>query len=292
MSWSSGPVADCLACARPQPDTAYVCAACSAKLGQALHTAAALVPELETAVARLARFGEPGPRSRGRAPAAPIRPDGGTMRHYADQADGWPSGLPVNLAAAQVREDVANTVSGWCRVVLEQRGPQPGDMVGLAPAMRWLAGHLEWIRHQRFADECFDELGDAARQVEHAVDRPAERVDAGVCLAVLPESGEKCQRRLSAPAGAAKVRCPGCGATHDAQARRRLLLGQARDVRGSAAEVARWLSVLDIPTTESMVRGLGHRGRVLPDGAGRYRLGDVEQCRLEQIERGRKKVAA
>lgn len=282
-------MADCLTCERPQPDTAYVCATCASRLCERMRIAANLVPELETAVAKLARFGEPGPRSRGRAPAAPIRPDGGQLRHYADQDIGHLSGLPYDWAASDARDAVTNTVETWCRVVRDERGGQyPGE---LGAAMRWLAGQLEWLRHQKYAGDAVDELGDAARLVARAVDRPAERVDAGVCLAVL-DSGEKCQRRLSAPPGAAKVRCPGCGATHDAQARRRLLLGQARDVRGSAAEVARWLSVLDIPTTESMVRGLGHRGRVLPDGAGRYRLGDVEQRRLEQIARERKKVAA
>lgn len=300
-------MADCLACERPQPDTAYVCHPCTTRLGEQLYTAAALVPELETAVAKLSRFGEPGPRSRGRAPAAPIRPDGGQLRHYADQEPGWPSGLPVNLAAAEVRDDLRNEVTTWARLICDERFPWPPPVgprcnecdhptcirlyeyerqmpppVTTSGLLRWLAGQLDWVRMRPWAWDAFDQLGDVVRRIAPAVDRPAERVDAGVCLAVLPESGEKCQRRLSAPPGAAKVRCPGCGATHDAQARRETLLAEARSQRGTATEVARWLTLLGLPTPAATVRKWAQRGRLACDQAGMYAFRDTEQLRMRE----------
>jgi hypothetical protein len=42
-----------------------------------------------------------------------------------------------------------------------------------------------------------------------------------------------------------------------------------------------------------MVRGLAHRDRIIGDAYARYRLGDVEDCRRDQIvrERRRERVA-
>ncbi len=68
---------------------------------------------------------------------------------------------------------------------------------------------------------------------------------------------------------------------HDVTTRRAQLLALARDRRGTATEVARWLTWLGIPTTPAVVRGLAHRGRVIAGGDGRYRLGDVEALRRE-----------
>jgi hypothetical protein len=280
------------------PDVAYVCAGCATALGKALHAAAELVPELETAVARLARFGEPGPRSRGRAPAQPIRPD----QPDADQSG--PDGLPISWSASIAAGTVANTVSTWCRVVVDQRyGDRPphGPIclecehpscerlhawrrwmpppTTLVETMRWLAGQLGWLRCRAFAAEAFDELGHVAGLVERAVDRPVERVDAGLCLAVL-DSGQKCQRRLSAPPGVARVRCPGCGATHDAAKRRETLLGVARDQRGTATELAHWLTLLGMPTPADTVHKWVRRGRLLGDGL--YPFREAERLRLRE----------
>lgn len=311
-------VADCLSCARPIMDTAYVCHTCSLALEDRLRQAAELWADLDITITRQDRLSAPGPHTRGHAPAAPIRPDSGQLRHYADQADGWASGLPVNLAASDAADSIRNTIETWLRVVVHERyggaGEPPQGPIctecehptceqlhawrrwmppptTMPAATRWLARQLGWVRYKRWADEAFEELSDAAALVWSTVDRPAERVDAGECWVGLPEGG-RCRARLSARPGAARVVCRACGAEHDAAARREWLLEQARDYRGSAVEVARWLAWLGVETTPAMVRGLAHRDRITADGWGRYRLGDVEQVRLEQIKRERGKVAA
>jgi hypothetical protein len=225
-----------------------------------LHHAADLVPELDTTVARQARFGELGPRSRGRAPAAPIRPGG----DQDDQATGWAPGLVVNLAAAEDRDAVVNTVGGWCRVVVEERygGSPPSGPVclecyhpscvrlhawrrwmppptTLADTMRWLAGQLDWARYQRWAAEALDELGYATRLVERTVDRPGvrTRIVVGPCPEIVA-GGVACGGEVVAIVPAretrpAVMRCQICGAQWPtmqwARAGRRILAQKNRE---------------------------------------------------------------
>jgi hypothetical protein len=269
------------------PDVAYVCPACERDLAAQLRDAAELWPELQVVIARLARMSEPGPRARGRAPAQPIRPDSGAMRHYADQVVGAVTGLPFSWTASEVTWAVRNTVVTWCRVVLEERhGIQaapwslPEDTPGL---MRWLAGQLKWIRYQPFAGEAWDGLSYACDQIEPAVDRPPpRRLDAGPCLA--PTAAGPCRQRLSASPRAAYVHCPACRASHSATDRSATILAAAMDIRLTAEECAHLLSLHGWPTPAATVRKWGQRHRALAVAA-RYRFGDVHKLRVATRER-------
>lgn len=256
-------MSDCTTCGRPQrADTAVVCTRCADQLACRLHAAAGLWPDLLTTCAGQARMGEPGPRARGLAPAQPIRPGRGDPA--ADQQPGWPTGLPVPLAAAEVRDAVRNTVTTWVRHIATERGA--ACPVGTTPTLlRWLASQTEWLRHQPYADEALDELGYAAGRVEPAVDRPRPRVDAGLCLAI-QEDGSECQQRLSAPPGAREIHCPSCGGHWDAGDRRELILAEARKLMATQEEIAAWLSILVEHTKAATVRRWVARGQLI--GAG------------------------
>lgn len=84
---------ECISCGSPTDGT--VCHREAARLGATLRAAADLWPQMATTIARQARTGEPTPRAGRPAPPEPIRPGVAA----ADQAAGWPSGLPVDLAA-------------------------------------------------------------------------------------------------------------------------------------------------------------------------------------------------
>lgn len=272
-------MADCVVCQRPIADTAYACSACSGVTADRLERAAQLWPELDAVITGQVRYSEPGPRARGHAPPQPHRP--GLGDPAADHQPGWPGGLPVRLAAAQVRDDVRNTITTWARLIQDERGQQPP--IETPALLRWLVGQLEWLRHQRYAEEALDELSHAARLVERAVDRPVPRVDAGLCLAAT-EAGP-CQQRLSAAPGAAIVHCPACRTTHTAQERREAILAAARDIRGTAEECSAWLAMLGVSVRANTVRQWRTRGRLLADGVGRYRLGDVEALAETRLAR-------
>jgi hypothetical protein len=294
-------MADCQACSRPVPDVAYVCPACERDLAAQLKDAAELWPELQVAVARLARMSEPGPRARGRAPAQPVRPDSGVLVgpicqkcthglcrsiRSPDYELGTVTGLPFSWLAAEVAEAVRNTVVTWCRVVLEERhGIQaapwslPEDTPGL---MRWLAGQLKWLRYQPFAAEAWDELSYACGQIEPAVDRPPPRwLDAGPCLA--PTAAGPCRQRLLASPRAANVHCPACGASHSATERSATILAAAMDIRLTAEECAHLLSLHGWSTPAGTVRSWASRRRL--SLAGRIRFGEVHKLRVAMRER-------
>jgi hypothetical protein len=292
-------MADCDACGSPQPDVAFVCARCERTLADRLNHAAGLWPDLLVAAAGQARMTDPGPRARGMAPAEPVRPDAGALRHYADQVTGPPAGLPFRWNAAEIRDDVRNTVSTWCRVVLDERSPAPAQVRVLTgirdlarwdgpPAdtpgmMRWLAGQLGWCRYQRWADEMWDHLGDELRRIEPAVDRPPPRLDAGPCLSPTPAG--PCRQRLSAPPRAAVVHCPVCRAVHSATDRSETILAAARDALLTAEESAHLLSLHGYDTPSATVRRWIARRQLqqagTAGGQATYPFGRVMQLRTE-----------
>jgi len=213
---------ECVSCGRPTDGT--VCHPCAQRLAARLRTAADLWPDLQAVIARQTRHGDPTPRAGRPAPAEPIRP-GVTA---ADQEAGWPSGLPVDLAASDVADTVRSTVHTWARDIAANVGADLPDTV--PEVMRWLASRMEWIRHQPTAGEALDELSDACAAVVRTVDRRATRLR--VVVGPCPEDGEAgpCPGEVVAivhEQRPAVMRCGGCGTSWDttqwARAGRRIL---------------------------------------------------------------------
>jgi hypothetical protein len=237
--------AECDLCDRPA-GTAYVCAPCAAQTIRALRQLADIAGDLQTTIARQGRSG------------------GGSG------GDSHP--LPVDLGASETAWAVTNTITTWARHCAETRGePLPaGDLAGAAA---WLAGQMEWLRHQPEASEAVDELADACALAVRVVDRRADRWYAGPCVL--------CTEDLYALPGAATIRCPKCEAKYDAQERRELLLVAAQDRLVHAELIGRALIALGWETmTAARVRGLVRRGKVAERGQDEarrtlYRLGDV-----------------
>lgn len=172
-------MAECVSCGEPITDTAYVCHREAVRLGGRLRDAATLWPDLQDEVVRMVRHGDPTPRAGRPAPPEPIRPDGGAMRHYADQQPGWGSGLPHNEAASDVTWAVVNTMTTWARAIADATGADlPGDPDDL---MRWVAGRLDWVRYEQWALEAFDELDNVRALMVRTVDRPPPRRYLGPC---------------------------------------------------------------------------------------------------------------
>jgi len=284
-------MADCVTCGRPQSGTAYVCPRCAGRARGDLLRLASLASELDVTIARQGRAG-----------------DGG--RGGDDEP------LPVDLGAAEQAWAVTNTVTTWIRDVARARGVtalryprtpgptcrtnagvpacghrsclaiarsgQPLD--GLAEAIRWLAGQVEWIRHQPDAGQALDELADACAVAVRIVDRRAPRWYAGPCGAVPVDGHTACPQDLYAAPGATVVRCGACGARYDAAGRREWLLAEARDYRFHAEMIGRALAALGLDVTPARVRVWAARGHIVAHGseqAGQrtrplYRVGDVE----------------
>ena len=305
----------CPHCGQPCPDGAYFCPRLATRLRTGLLWLASLAGDVDDQVAKLDRSG---PATAG-APAAKERP------------------LPVNLDAAETAWVAASAVTSWVSDVAERRGVpfpyaaaapprqagplcvQAGRAAGCGhpsceqmvadvnraaspahPVRRlalWLLDHVEWLRHQPDGVDAVDELGDAVRQVEQAVDRQRDRWYAGPCgepAFTEVGGGGVCDGELYAVSGARSARCPKCGTVVDAHARRDWLLGEVAEVTlaapGRLALAA--AAVTRSPVTPARVRGLIHRGTLRAvnyvDRDLTYRVSDlvtlIEQRRPEVLD--------
>lgn len=250
-------MADCALCDRPMSDTAYACHPCSRDRGQAIRDAAALLPDLDDAIARRVRMSDPAPRGR-LAPAAPIRPGDPTPDHQP----GYASGLPFDMHASAVADTVRNTVTTWARTIVEQvHADPPTDLDEL---MRWIAGRVDWVRYEPYAAEALDELTYAASLVRGAVDRPASRVYLGPCGAPDGLAGA-CPGELHAHRRASHAICRQCGTQHEVAARQDWLDGLVREHAYTAAEIAG-----AYPVRAERIRQWASRGRIAARGHDRY----------------------
>lgn len=205
-------MAECALCPRPAPD-AVVCARCASTVAGTLREASDLWPELAVTIARQARMGDPTPRAGRPAPAQAIRPG---SEPGADQQTGWPGGLVVDLAAAEVGDVVRNTCSTWARHIAEETGADwPHEIPAL---LRWHADRCGWVRHQPWAGECLDELGGLCGLLAGAVDRPGTRTRVVVGPCPEPAVGSVCAGDVVAVVPTredvpAVMRCQACEAT-------------------------------------------------------------------------------
>ncbi|MFC3504823.1 hypothetical protein ACFOOK_28180 [Micromonospora krabiensis] len=303
----------CDLCGEPVRDTAYVCPRCTANTARYLRDVITAAAEVETTVARLARYSD---------------------RHGRAQPEEWepgevkmpgglrPTPLPFDPGARQRGDRASSDIVTWARHVAETRGVYPsmpgpafGPLCGsqgacrhescsviwgkrvphpVARAAAFLLGHLEWLRYRQEAEEAMTVLAAAGATIVRIVDAPPALWYAGPCWAEkltdqYAPTG-RCEEELYARTDDGTVKCPACKAWHDVRERRVWLLGEADDVLAHAALIAGALTVLDRPVTSSMVRNYADRGRIQARGVderGRplYRVGDVRQVVAEVARR-------
>jgi hypothetical protein len=246
----------CDLCGNPSDPSAFVCARCSDETAGYLLHVVNLAAEVETTVARLARYAT---RAGVIAPQVEQddRPDPAHVnRRQPVGAFGWPaskerpkkgalraSSLPVDLNASARAAGAFNAVTTWARQVEEERGVQVPDVLirdhPSAVAAQFLIGQLDWIRHQPFADEANEQLRSAGAVIKRIVDAPPEREIVGVC---------DCGAYLYAYRGAAQVACT-CSLRWQVKESRKSLMDDLRDRLVTVAEAAT-LGVLAFPVLQ------------------------------------------
>ena len=240
-------------------DVAFLCHACTGRLGSTLRSCVALIGELETTVARLGRHGETvGSRS-------------------AEKP------LPVNLHASICLTDLTANLHGWARCLWEESG-SPEIHAPTEPVSEWLAEHMTSIRLREWAPDAFSEIESSVSAGWREVDIPPETQCLGHCT---------CGEPLRAPAGKTTVRCPDpeCGARYDVAERRERMLAASDGMELPAGTIARALTDGPAQVTPAMIRGWAHWDAahdgwfaacaVDRSGRPRYRLGDARR-RLAQ----------
>lgn len=281
----------CDRCGNLVHDQSYVCMDDSHRLADQLRLVANLAGEALTTISRQAHAGGAG-RTDSETPLAFGFEAGDATWAAANTLTTWARHCAETrgIELPKVRVRTLACLHTTCRAVRLHRalGPtcsrkDPSEHP-MAVAALWLVGQLDWLRHRQEAAEAWDELDYAARLIVRTVDNRPDRWYAGPC----GEDG--CTHELEPIAGAKVIRCPACGAEHDAKARREWLLDQAEDQLAGAAWLAVTLTRLGRPVTAAVIRKWGERGRLLAhghDAAGRslYRLGEVRELVLEAARR-------
>lgn len=311
-------VPTCGNCDRPSPD-AVVCPACAIKLRQLLTALPADMAELEVTITRQAKSGgSAGKRGKG---------------HELPLAFGWD--------AANLADSIRNTLTTWQRIATDddpetakvqmlpiligpvciycdhstcvverwRRAHQPP--ITVAEHCAWLAERVDWLRHQPFADEAFDELLSMGPYLRQAIDsrsfRPigpcpalvqvmtlviaeavddAERLSDGIDVVV---TERVCGADLRLYSGMALVRCRDCGAEHDAAARVESVLLMLRTQLGTATDIAAVLTEAGYKITPARIWKWASRKQLpttLRPSPALHRLADVLDL-LKAKESGR-----
>ncbi|MFC4146598.1 hypothetical protein ACFO0M_10055 [Micromonospora mangrovi] len=317
----------CQWCQKPDPTGGYVCPACYRPVGLALREMVTLAGEPDVNVSRQARYGATnGPRSA--EPPIPVDLDASAaawaaahvvvtwMDHIATAR-----GVPLPRRRARAIGPLCPG-AGWaalpgrcghpsCDVIRDRRPEHP-----VAAAAQFVVDHLHWLRRQPDAADAAEELLGAANAVKRIIENPADRWYAGTCATPIDGDPDRpCPTDLYAWPGVTWVRCPGCHTTHQTGPRVRWLLDEARDVLGTATQLATAAARLGRPCTAGQLRALAQRGRLvaariaLDDGVEgpllldvdewqrpRYKFGDVlnlldqiaEQRQRDEEERARR----
>jgi hypothetical protein len=284
-------------CGKPTRDHAVLCDSCVAKLRRWLRTVPLLNRQLQLTISRqTASGGRVGSRSA-------TKP------------------LPWNDHASDAYTRLRIVIDTWTRQLNSEIGPgQPQPIHGYDPGLgytrpavmptemgtqsQWLQARVNHIRLRPYAAGLWQSVKLATSDGWRAVDRPADKIFAGLCGAKVGVGAHvednvvmvyldhgKCQAELYAKPGASKVECPRCGHIVSVSERRTQLLAEVQDVLWPTRGIADALAgFLQMTITPSAIRGMAHRGEITqrgtrPDGSALYRVGDVLEVLTRRVER-------
>lgn len=256
-------------CDRPIHDMAYICGRCAVTLRHKIDDVARIAGDINVTVAKQAVV-----------TAGIPRPDDLGWWKSPDALEPVP--LPVDLDRAQRHDAAVMELATWARAIAEERGPQPRRWVGhpgrppqrvhpLVELAATLADNLGWLRHQPFAEEAFDAISSACRELVRVVDtKPAGKL---VCMC-------QCGERLYAQGHEETVTCHECGLSYEVAVARADLLDQGRELSVTPAEAADLIASWVDPNANrervrNLIRQWAHRGLIEAEGDGLYRLGPI-----------------
>ena len=245
-------------CGRPAHPDRVICTQHSWFLERDLADAADLFRELDTTYARQAALGD----------SAPTRGNGAA-----------PRALPFSDRASRASGRLRDVLSAWATAL----GEDDAD-----PAA-WLSAHTDHLLDRPDADLAYTDIRTVVDAAWTVVDRPADRLYAGVCRRWLPRGDTRCTAAVYGIVGEQFATCPGCGANHHLAARRAQMQGSIADRPLSGADIARlaaYFGHCDRERTRNLIKVWGARGRITParqgpGGEPLYPFGEVLARLLE-----------
>lgn len=255
-------MAECTACTAPTGDDGLLCRTHTDDLVRELDDVAEhLVAELDITITRQNRT--VAERNGSRSTTRP---------------------LPWNEHASTARSELWSTLNAWALDV-SRLGEDERDRLAdvdqhdIGGVASWLIRNIATLRQHQEAGTAHDEIVDAIKRARWAIDRPPDQVTYGPCLND-EDRDEPCRAYLYAQPGTDWVRCRDCGARHETAARKTWMQEQARDMLGTATEVAGYLRLAGVKVTADGIRGMAARDRFVPaqldaKGHALYRVSDV-----------------
>ena len=233
-------------CGHPSK-AAFICKPCTAQLGRDLDTIASLWPE---SAVTLTRTDKVGAGSAG-ASASPSHP------------------LPVNMRASEVRDEVANTIGTWVRIMAGDS--TPNDVRTIPQACAWLKKDLPTIILRPESTDMLDQIWRLADKITRLIDRPEAPTYLGT---------HACGADIWAKSHQTDEKCRGCPAVLDLEAIRADGRLQARKKYATSGEIVGAARMLGIHITRQQISRWYIDGLIewekADDGRTlRYLVGDV-----------------
>jgi hypothetical protein len=184
--------------------------------------------------------------------------------------------------------------------------PNNSSMATLA---NWSRNYIEWLAGEESAADDMTFLMNAINRARRFVTKPVERATFGKCNTpvLLDVEGAVCTYELSTVLGAETIHCKACGASWTVAERVREMMAGALDQKGTAAKIAKALTLKKIKGVhtkriidfkrDGFIERVGalpyhvvsSHGQVIEREHDLFRLGDVLD---EVIRRQNKKAAA
>lgn len=262
----------CPTCARPVPESRYVCTHCTKTARAHLHSIAAFAGWCDSKRARMGSTWSVGRGSRGTE-----RP------------------VPFDPRVTQVINPIHNDLTTWARIVWDEAPiASDEDLVGIdtSSIAKWLVNHCEWLATTVHGETAFHAWDVAKDKLERLFDRPPDKVYLGRCNASTDFG--PCPESLYIEVGdvSAHVACPRCGAATPVDDRRAELAVGVENYLGTARELSRLLKLVLGENASAKTlwayakHGLiqQHGVRVEHDTLGRrrevptYRIGEVREA--------------
>lgn len=181
----------------------------------------------------------------------------------------------------------ASTIAG-CHSIAYELWTNPVE------AADFLLRHHNRVRKTDIAGQAYRQILDAVQQAEWAVDRPPQRLFAGMCGAEV-EGEEDCTQYLYADEGQERIRCRACGSEWFVDERRKWLVLVAETEKALTATVmaglfaAAGVRVAGKPVTAAQIRSYASRGRIKAHDVDdlnhpRYLIDDVRRALFERYQ--------
>lgn len=316
---------ECGGCGQPVSD-GFVCVACAFLLDAALAEVTdyqGLGWDLDLAVTRQVRFSGRGGGARSADPAVP----------FSSRASRAASELRTALTAWVLL--AANEDFRWTRyraivgvVCARADCKHPSCQAGRRPRLpdehitslaAWLRPRVGWLRHHPSGPTALAEITTAVDTARAATNRPADKLYAGPCEAIVDTAAGDptacscggqcachsggavrtvcdapgrcasrtrrpgpCRGHLYARPGAQVVVCRECGTAYDVESRRSWMLARLDDHLGNASQLSRLVAYLGIELAASSIRKYAEKARIAPHGKD---SGGHPQYRLGDVVR-------